>query len=123
MIKFCCLIGFLLVHISTFAVTGNQVLTTMVGKSNGDLYLETFTLGLLTQELAVRLNAKEAVAGGAKQYVVPFCIPQSSTVQQAAMILKNELLQKPENNHEEILLIIRRAFVAAWPCSIGELMK
>jgi hypothetical protein len=97
---------------SAFAITGNQAIDVMTGSPDADLHLSTYTQGLFDGEVVARMNARYAAEAGAG-FIKPFCPPSGASVMQGAAVIRKELLTRPENNHEDLLLISRRALVNA----------
>lgn len=48
--------------------------------------------------------------------IPPFCAPSESTTDQAERILSNYIAQNPQSTHLDVAVLLRFAFVKAWPC-------
>lgn len=109
--------------VSSYALTGNQAVQFMTGTEQKETHLLAYANGVVDQEIVVRENAKAAALAGATKYIVPFCMPSTASISQAAQIIKRELLSKPENNHESLLLVSRIALTKAWPCTDAQILE
>lgn len=113
--------SFLLTVTSAIAITGNEARSYMLGNQDKELHLATYALGLLDQEAAVILNARELIKNNLPVPVWPFCQPKGSNAGQMADIIKRAIYSEPENNHEPLLIISRRAISKVWECTKSQL--
>lgn len=95
----------------------------MTGSERKDNLLLTYTAGLIDQEIVVRMNVKEMILKNLPVPIWPFCPPPGATVLQGAAVIRSALLGDPANNHEELILIARRAFAKAWECTPAQLAQ
>lgn len=112
-----------LAHSGALAISGNQALELMTGSDRKDLLLSTYVAALFDQEIVVRMNAKAMIQKGGDVPVWPFCPPPAASAQQGASVIRNALRNDPANNHEDLLLIARRAFSNAWECTPAQVLK
>lgn len=106
---------------NAMALTGNQALEQVLKYDEGRLYLQFYVKGVIDNETAVRINAAGAAKVG--RFIRPFCMPAGATTEQANLIVENQLRRKPENNHLDFYLIVRRALLDAWPCTDEQVTK
>jgi hypothetical protein len=97
------------------AMTGNQAIELMTGNRDADLHLSTYSKAIMDAEGVVRFNTASVTPGA--DIITPFCTPNAASAAQAAAIVRKELLSHPENNHQDLYIIARRALLKAWPCA------
>ena len=117
-VGWCCSMSFM----GALAMTGNQAQNYMMGNENKELHLATYVLAFQEQEAAVRLNAQIIIKNNLSVPVWPFCTPKGTTTQQAVDIIKRAIYSEPENNHQPLFIISRRALSKVWECTKSQLL-
>ena len=105
------------------AFTGSQARELMTGSEARFFRLGAYAAGVMDQEVVVQINAKVMIQKGLPVPVWPFCPPKGASPKQIAEIIQHALFNEPENNHEDLILITRRALSKVWECTPAQLLE